>query len=235
MMIYLDILDIDDFYDYLDNNKLSHDLVLRTKCGFVTECIKYLLNFDGEYKIYDNFHIENNYLFDNFDTKYAYEFVIDVMDKAVFAEKERSKSVIDHQFVVLNYKNNWYIIDAYIERREFMYNILNPLKLTKFVQDIRNNFEIDKWNNLFNVHIQRPDLKIGVTSIYQHTWHNSKNTKLKFIKLIEKSEHRLNHEPKGTNPKYLFLLNKDLNKNSAQKYLNKLKKLVTGFPKEPEN
>lgn len=233
MLLYLDIFDMDEFHNYLNNTNIPHDFVIRTKCGLNTECIKYLLNFSKKQKIYDNIKYENNYLFENFDPEYAYEFLIDVINKKNFIEHNEIKSIIDHQFVLLNYHEKWYLLDAYIQQKEFQYNVVDPLFLSKFITESRIKFNIDRWNQLFNVNVRKPDLRISITEIFKYKWKNSDSVRNNFIGLIDKSKNRLANETDGIDPSYLFILDKSLNTDRAAKYLDSLYGLI-GFICGPE-
>ena len=191
--------------------------------------MKYLLNFSNEKLVYDNINYENNYLFKNYNPKYAYEFVIDVVNKTNLKKIENKKYIkihLDHQFIMINYKNKWYVLDAYIKQREFQYNVIDPMTLSQFIVDSRVKFDIKLWNQLFNVNVYKSDVKIAISQIFRHNWYNSNEIKNKFIELVDKSIDRLDNEEIGRDVKHLYLIEKSLNKEKAREYLNGLYKLA---------
>lgn len=221
MLIYLDILDLTDFYEYVNQTKMSHELIIKTKCGLITDCLKYLLSFTNKKTVYDN--TNKNYLFTNFDKNYGYVLTIDVMNKD---RSEKIDPIIDHQFIVINHDNKWYILDGYIDQKEFQYIEIDPMKLSQFVYDMAIKFDIKKWNEIFDVTVQRSDLKYARTVIHRYTWQNSDKMNKKFLDLIKRTRYRLNNEPIGVSDDHLALLNEDLDVNAAKKYLKCLEDLV---------
>ena len=69
LLLYLDMSYLNEVYDASYIKKFPIDMVIKTKCGLTAEAIEYLLSFEKEKTVFDNYYLEKNMIYTNFETK----------------------------------------------------------------------------------------------------------------------------------------------------------------------
>ena len=134
------------------------------------------------------------------------------MNKVNFRGDDNNESCVytDHQFIIINDNNKWYIVDSYIGHKELEYKGIDINTFAKFICNMRSKFDIGQWNKFFNVNDSSPNAMSAYCIINQYKYKNTIYEK--FLELIVKTRQLLIEN--GSNCKYLYILNNErLSKN----------------------
>jgi len=126
LVLYLDILDLDEFYYSITNMKLTIEQYIQTKCG-----LHYLLNFN-------KFRIQQKMLFPN----KAYTFVIQGISS------DGNDTNTSHAFILIHKNNEWVMLDSYIGCRGFTCTVVDIKKIVEILQKLEEKFNDDLWKEL---------------------------------------------------------------------------------------
>ena len=134
--------------------------------------------------------------------------------------RDTVQTSLDHQFILICLADNWYILQSYVGLKEFEYSKIDIGDLSKFIYDIRNNFDLVQWNKIFGVKEYETDAKTAYCVINQFVYENKINNR--FVELVEKAKYKLKNEREGLMYEHLYLLNKNLDITLAHKYLEEI-------------
>jgi len=209
LLLYLDKLDIDDFYSVCVRTSLSTKEVIETKCGSMQGAISFLLSFSNP--------VEKPLHF--------------LPNKAYYFEL-RGKSIadtptdIDHVFTLINDGHDWLIIDSYINCRGFTCRIVTLDSILSILSRLERKFNSESWLQLTECREKDTITEKIDIAVYQYDYSIS-TMDSQFIKLIDSAKHRLEHEKIGLSDEYLFLISSNLDPKVADNYLNSLFNLLT--------
>lgn len=207
LLLYVDYLDVDYFYFMCDGLKISISDNIRTNCNNIAESLAYLLNFR-------NCEYMKNY---NLNPKKGYVFYL----RGVSSQNKFTST--SHAFVVINHNSRWIILDGYINCHGIDYRIMDLSSIVHLLTRLEEKFDEQSW--IFITKCASTDYDEKTTWIHisiKECDYDFDNILNNFNQLVEKSSERLNFEEKGRSNRYLALLDKNLNVQTAEKYLKSL-------------
>jgi hypothetical protein len=216
MLLYLDVLDIDNIFTINEIFELSYENIIETKCNFVFESVGYLLNFFDRKFIFDNYDIGKQNKKIIFDPKYLYVVTMQGMTTINILTD------IGHEFILVYVNGKWYIVDSYFGIRNIEYREINIKNFSDMIETCHITFDLENWNNLFKCNETKGRTECFHCVIKIFGWENDLENNFK--KLVFKSKNRLENENVGVSDDHLFLLDGELDVNFADNFLDSLLK-----------
>lgn len=215
LLLYLEQLDVDEFYHVCSRASLSAERAIETKCGNMQAGVSYLLNFSNPIKRPPQFLPNKAYYFE----------VHGLARVEIQGVTDYDITNTSHGFVLINNGEKWLMLDSYIGCRGFtcrpviLDGILNTLAL------LREKFNNELWIALTGCSDNNANTDKVDVLMYQYDY-STFDLKSRFANLIELARNRLNNEEVGLSDEYLVLLAADRQQETAHSYLNSLYKLV---------
>ena len=211
LMLYLDYLDIDDFYYACARTALSAKEVFESKCGNTQQALSYLLDFSDQ-------KIDDRDLSDIPSDRAQYIELqgIDIND---------TFTNTGHGFILLYEDGNWIMFDSYIGCRDFTCKVVNIEYIQFVLSKIETQFNDDLWRGLTGCKSD-DDLTTKISIFMsQYKWTFEKINE-RFNELVKSALNRLENEETGISDEYLAILSPTLSKDEACGYLESLQELT---------
>ena len=210
LLLYIDYIDLDDFYSACRRTKLLTEEAIITKCGNVTFTILYLLSFKQGEELFLNTL--------NLDPTKMYSFTLIGQD-----EKELL-TIVGHTFILIFLDNQWVILDSYILCRGFTCRPVDNINvLLEDLLILQEEYNPETWWRLTGCHEEDKATKTISYEIVEYNY-NLNEIEEAFHSLVQKAKNRLANEEIGIDDDHLVLLSSERDPEEAREYLESLSK-----------
>ena len=206
LLLYIDYLDIDEFYEVCERTALPVEQIIESKCGNISGSIGYLLNFTNTKEEPEQFSSNKAYSFE------------------LYGVNEELTNT-GHAFILINDGNEWLMLDSYIGYRRFRCERVELNHVLSIVKMLRTKFRNDLWTELTGVDENDDETDKIDVMVFEYDY-SMKTINKKFKELIKRAEDRLNNSDIGLSDEYLSIIAEDLDSETANNYLDSLYKLV---------